>query len=103
MQSETSLSRRFLKEMATVRKGNGTTTRRRTKSTAKESAAPVQESTGALERTPAADGGSNRDRVNIERIRRRAYEIFLARGGAHGNDLADWLNAERELLGARKE
>ncbi len=27
----------------------------------------------------------------------RAYEIFLARGGAHSDDLADWFKAEREL------
>jgi hypothetical protein len=27
----------------------------------------------------------------------RAYEVFLARGGAHGDDLADWFKAEREL------
>ncbi len=32
-----------------------------------------------------------------DQIRRRAYEIFLARGGSHGNDLEDWLAAEREL------
>jgi hypothetical protein len=30
-----------------------------------------------------------------------AYEIFLARGATHGDDLADWLIAERELRGAR--
>jgi hypothetical protein len=29
----------------------------------------------------------------------RAYEIFLERGGQHGNDLDDWLQAEREMLG----
>ena len=29
----------------------------------------------------------------------RAYEIFLARGGAHSDDLADWFKAERELNG----
>jgi len=35
--------------------------------------------------------------VTAEQIRARAYELFLARGGAHGDDLADWLRAEREL------
>jgi hypothetical protein len=30
-------------------------------------------------------------------IARRAYEIFLARGGDNGADLADWLQAEAEL------
>jgi len=30
-------------------------------------------------------------------IRRRAYEIHIERGGIHGCDLNDWLEAEREL------
>jgi Protein of unknown function (DUF2934) len=33
-------------------------------------------------------------------IARRAYEIFLARGAAHGADMDDWLLAERELRSA---
>ncbi len=33
-----------------------------------------------------------------EAIAARAYEIFLARGGQHGRNLADWLEAERELM-----
>ena len=32
-----------------------------------------------------------------EEIRRRAYEIYLTRGGEPGHDLEDWLQAEREL------
>ncbi len=32
-----------------------------------------------------------------EEIRSRAYEIYLQRGCAHGHDLDDWFNAEREL------
>jgi hypothetical protein len=27
----------------------------------------------------------------------RAYELFLARGGAHGHDREDWFQAEREI------
>ena len=34
------------------------------------------------------------DRAEIER---RAYEIYLARGGVHGYDVDDWVQAEREL------
>ncbi len=34
-----------------------------------------------------------------EKIRRRAYEIWLARGGESGHELDDWLQAERELQG----
>ncbi|MFP2960753.1 DUF2934 domain-containing protein [Myxococcus sp. 1LA] len=32
-----------------------------------------------------------------EQIARRAYEIFLARGGTHGSSEQDWFQAEREL------
>jgi hypothetical protein len=32
-----------------------------------------------------------------EAIAARAYALFLARGGAHGDDWADWLQAEAEL------
>ena len=32
-------------------------------------------------------------------IARRAYGLYLARDGAHGHDLADWLQAEQELRG----
>jgi hypothetical protein len=32
-----------------------------------------------------------------EAIARRAYEIYLDRGGSHGADLDDWLEAERQL------
>jgi len=37
-----------------------------------------------------------------EAIALRAYELFLARGGQHGRDLEDWLQAERELLEAAR-
>lgn len=30
-------------------------------------------------------------------IAKRAYEKFLRRGGTHGHDVNDWLDAEREL------
>ena len=32
-----------------------------------------------------------------EKIAVRAYERFLERGGQHGQDLQDWLEAEREV------
>ena len=38
-----------------------------------------------------------------EDVRRRAYEIHLARGGAPGADLEDWLQAERELRSAERD
>jgi hypothetical protein len=33
-----------------------------------------------------------------ERIAQRAYEIHQKRGGEHGSDWEDWLQAEREIL-----
>ena len=32
---------------------------------------------------------------DMEEIRRQAYELYLARGGVGGDDLSDWLEAER--------
>lgn len=32
-----------------------------------------------------------------EEIERRAYEIYLQRGGTDGSDVADWTMAEEEL------
>jgi hypothetical protein len=32
-----------------------------------------------------------------DRIAARAYELYLERGGSHGQDWDDWLAAEREL------
>ncbi len=37
---------------------------------------------------------------SIEIIRKRAYELFLARGATHGADLTDWLEAEQEFHAA---
>jgi HSP20 family molecular chaperone IbpA len=33
-----------------------------------------------------------------QRIAERAYENFVGRGSVHGQELDDWLNAERELI-----
>lgn len=38
-----------------------------------------------------------RREVTDEEIRKRAYEIYLARGATLGFELDDWLQAEREL------
>ena len=47
--------------------------------------------------TPVAVANGSR---TVEQIQRRAYELFLARGGVHGNDWIDWFTAERELIGS---
>ncbi len=38
---------------------------------------------------------------SAEQIRARAHEIYLSRKGAPGDPVADWLQAERELMGGR--
>jgi hypothetical protein len=43
------------------------------------------------------DTSSHQELPDQELIRRRAYEIFEARGGQSGHELDDWLQAEREL------
>jgi hypothetical protein len=50
-----------------------------------------------FEGTPLASALSH------EEISARAYELFLARGGQHGDDWADWFRAEAEVLGKQGE
>lgn len=45
------------------------------------------------------EGASLASTVFHEQIAARAYELFLARGGQHGDDWADWFRAEAEVLG----
>ena len=50
---------------------------------------------------PAVAAGQTRPRAleqpRLDEIAARAHEIYLARGAAPGQELADWLQAEREL------
>lgn len=39
-------------------------------------------------------------RISEAEIARRAFELYCSRGGQHGQDVNDWLSAERELLAA---
>jgi hypothetical protein len=34
-----------------------------------------------------------------EKIEKRAYELYLQRGGTHGYAIDDWLQAEKETRG----
>lgn len=43
-------------------------------------------------------GAKNGASPSFEEIQRRAYELFVARGGSHGCDWADWFTAELELI-----
>ena len=47
---------------------------------------------------PGSNGnGSYDSNPDPDRISRRAYELYLSRGGADGQAIEDWLAAEREL------
>jgi rhamnose utilization protein RhaD (predicted bifunctional aldolase and dehydrogenase) len=35
--------------------------------------------------------------ITKDDVARRAYELFIARGHREGHDVADWLEAERQL------
>jgi hypothetical protein len=38
-----------------------------------------------------------------ERIRRRAYELYVQRGNQSGSEFDDWLQAEEEMLQAQEQ
>jgi hypothetical protein len=51
----------------------------------------------------APSDGSQTETSHQALISRRAYERFQMRGGEHGRDQDDWLEAERELNKAVNE
>ena len=63
--------------------------KRRGRSATDESGGRNGRETGAP--TAQKDGASEE-----EQIRRRAYELYQQRAGAHGDEMGDWLQAERE-------
>ncbi len=71
--------------------------------TEKPAASPVEPAVKAVtaapapEPAPAAVMKVTPAKLDREAVARRAFELFLARGGAHGHDREDWLAAEREL------
>jgi hypothetical protein len=50
----------------------------------------------------AEEAASTEAEPSLEAIAERAYEIYNARGGAHGKDADDWLEAELELRARKK-
>ena len=36
----------------------------------------------------------------LDEIRARAYQLYVERGGGHGQDLDDWYAAEKQLTGS---
>jgi len=72
--------------------------RKKTKAQGRRPGNPIVTSPDSRASMPA-DPKHRENNCSMEQIRMRAYELFMARGGCHGNDLADWFMAERELRG----
>jgi hypothetical protein len=70
---------------------------RETKMPSKSNVRQSVESEAASAPQAEALNTSAADSARLDEIRLRAYEIFMERGGQHGHDVEDWLQAEREL------
>jgi hypothetical protein len=42
------------------------------------------------------------DGARFERVRQRAYELYVSRGDSSGDEFADWLEAERQIDAERR-
>jgi hypothetical protein len=49
--------------------------------------------------TPDIDASGTAGAGRMDRIAARAYELYERRGGEHGRELQDWLEAERQIDG----
>jgi hypothetical protein len=56
----------------------------------------MKTSTGLV--LPSVDEPLEHTQNTLNRIARRAFEIFESRGGLHGHDREDWFLAETELF-----
>src|SRR5437870_9877977 len=54
------------------------------------------ETSGAVQKDPSPSAEPD-DARRLERVRRKAYELYLGRGGAPGDAIDDWLEAERQI------
>lgn len=80
---------------------------RRRQTKAEPAAAPVDIATVA--RTEPIESSDNHsrhseteDKPTADEIAQAAYQRYLSRGGQHGADFDDWLEAERELRSRHK-
>jgi hypothetical protein len=60
-----------------------------------DSAATSGQAIGAPQTDPTT--GVRQVEPTTEQIAQRAYELYQARGGTEGQDIEDWLEAERQL------
>jgi hypothetical protein len=67
---------------------------------AKTSREGTRRKSGSAKNESPKNGSSMTGQVfpTVEQIRERAYERFLSRDASQGNEMGDWLDAERELM-----
>ena len=88
--------------MATPKQPRKTTRSKKATSVAAETEVPLATG-GDGERMDASsavgigDLRTHHTESHDDRVRRRAYELYVARGGAGGSEMDDWLEAERQL------
>ncbi len=70
--------------------------------TTHSASAPSMSPTGLRPSTEVKPAMAPKGKPSADEIRRRAYEIFLRRNGKGGSPESDWLQAERELMQARR-
>ena len=74
----------------------------RTKSTGSRTTSRSGTEPGAPRKTSRSRRSGAAVRITEDRIRERAYHIYLARNGGPGNPQSDWTQAERELRAGKK-
>jgi hypothetical protein len=47
---------------------------------------------------PPSGGNQQRDEQFYAKVAKKAYELYAGRGGEHGHDVDDWLEAERLVV-----
>jgi hypothetical protein len=70
--------------------------KRSTKTESNGAAEGIAPQPAAIAHAESSNGAAKSDPTS-DQVRFRAYEIFLSRGGAHGDDWRDWFIAEGEL------
>lgn len=62
---------------------------------------PTNDSRSATSQSMVSEQGQTDATASDERIRERAYELYIERGARPGDGVGDWLQAEREYHGRR--
>ena len=68
-------------------------------------AKPRKRENGGVEPPASQSAGtesSHYEHNDRARVAERAYELYIARGAGHGQDMDDWLAAEREVSGRER-